>query len=235
MAKAFNKENDPLKSDKHIIDGYIEKQSIQAAGHLVVLAENSEASEPYLVCFCKWDNPLGINEYYNAYVTEDYTEALSFYAKGILKFTNELEKEMADYEKPPRVLTAKDCVPNGLEQNLTDKLLIVKPESLAPEYRRIERQLRLCTGGFGASPTSRGNAVFCKDLLSGKDSRFERYDILGVADIKKLPAWVSDKLKLLKTKQPPSLLSQVREAAKVAEQQKSERGNKPKKHEKIEI
>ena len=205
---------------------------------LVILSENQKADEPYMVCYCKWDNLLGINEYYNVCVTDDYVEALNLYANGILSFTQILEKQFVDYEQPPKVLTAADCVPNGLDYDLTGSLIVIKPEALAPEYRRTEHQLKHCKGGFGASPNSRGNAVFCKDLNSGKESRFERYDVAGVIDPTKMPEWAKKKLTLPEkqqikptqtpqSKQPPSLLGEVREAAHIVEQRKTEGDSRP--------
>jgi hypothetical protein len=64
-------------------------------------------------------------------------------------------------------------------------------------YRTADHQLKIVQGGFGASPDSRGNAVFCKDLYSDKKTRFERYDIAGVIDPAKLPQWAKDKLAYL--------------------------------------
>ena len=51
------------------------------------------------------------------------------------------------------------------------------------------RQIKLCVGGFGASPHSRGSACYCVDLYSGKESRFERWDILGTLEPEELPKW----------------------------------------------
>ena len=153
---------------------------------------------------------------------------MNLYANGILSFTQILEKEMTGYEQPPKVLTAADCLPNVQDADLNGKIIVIKPEALAPEYRRAERQIKICNGGFGASPNSRGNAVFCKDLHSGKESRFERYDVAGIIDPAKMPKWAKLKLSALdkqqekpaqkpQSKQPPSLLDEVREAAQVVE------------------
>ena len=108
--------------------------------------------------------------------------------------------------------------------------------------------MKICNGGFGASPNSRGNAVFCKDLYSGKESRFERYDVAGIIDPAKMPEWAKLKVSSLEkqqekpaqkpqSKQPPSLLDEVREAAQVVEQRKAERGDvhSTKKHETTEL
>ena len=62
------------------------------------------------------------------------------------------------------------------------------------EYQIATMQLQLCTGGFGAEPNSRGSACFCTNLYSGKESRYERRDILGVIEKDKLPEWAKQRL-----------------------------------------
>jgi len=86
-------------------------------------------------------------------------------------------------------ITAEVCTPITHSDDLNGRIIVIKPEILRREYRAATRQLKLCLGGFGASPHSRGSAVFCKDLYSGKEARFERRDILGIMEPDKLPAW----------------------------------------------
>ena len=73
--------------------------------------------------------------------------------------------------------------------DFNNKIVVIKPEVLRREYRRATCQLKLCTGGFGAYPRSRGSACFCIDLYTGKESRYERMDILGIMEQEKLPGW----------------------------------------------
>ena len=110
IAGLMNKENQREKlleqlHNTRIIDGYEEKQSVQIAGHLVIFAENAKADEPYMVCFGKWDNLFGFNEYYNISVTDDYVEALGLYAGGINSFAQIINNERSDYEYPAQKLT----------------------------------------------------------------------------------------------------------------------------------
>lgn len=53
--------------------------------------------------------------------------------------------------------------------------------------------IRYALGGFGCSPGSRGRAVYFEDLFSGKRCRWDRTDILGIADREKLPDWAKEK------------------------------------------
>ena len=191
--------------NKLIIEGYEERHKVQLAGHLVIFAENEKADEPYMVCYCKWDNPLNFNEYYNICTSDDYIEAMALYAEGIKSFVGILEMERDGYKTPKQTLTNTDCIPNGLDEDLKGRMIVIKPESLADEYKRSEHQIKICTGGFGASPNSRGNAVYCKDLYSDKNSRFERYDVLGIIDPYKLPEWAARKIALTKAIKEPDV------------------------------
>ena len=192
-------------SDKRTIEGYEERNSFQLSGRLVILAENANAELPYLVCEARWDNPFGAEEYYNAIATDSYLEAVGEFIRretGLLQY---LEHEYERSGAPFHALTIDDCVPNGLNENLEGKAIIIKSETLSPEFRTASHQLKIAKGGFGCAPDSRGNAVFCTDLYSGKDSRFERWDVLGVADIEKLPEWTQAKLAVLEAIKKPDV------------------------------
>lgn len=180
--------------EKHNIDGYIELNSIQLAGRIAILAENTDAAEPYMVAECRWDNPFHAYEYYNAAVTADYLEAVGDYVLRQSALLTQLETERSVSGLPFQTLTAADCIPHALDGNITGKVIVIKPESLTHEYRTASHQLKICTGGNGTRPDARGSAVFCTDLYSGKDSRFERWDVAGVIDPSKMPVWAEQKL-----------------------------------------
>lgn len=88
-------------------------------------------------------------------------------------------------------ITKADCTPISSDDNLNEKIVVIKQEVLRQEYRRSTNQIKLCTGGFGASPNSRGSACFCVDLYSGKTNRFERRDIMGTLEPEQLPKWAA--------------------------------------------
>ena len=81
------------------------------------------------------------------------------------------------------------------DDDLHNKVILIKPEVFKPEYQRATWQYQLCTGGFGASPHSRGTACYCINLYNGKEDRFERQDVLGVVDREQLPDWAKEGLK----------------------------------------
>jgi len=180
--------------EKRNIEGYIERFSIDLAGESVVIAENKTNDYPYLVCNIKRDNPLGIEERYNGSVTGNYNEAVREYTQRVETLLVALEQERRSSGLPFHTLTAKDCIPNKRTADWENKLIIVKADILAPEYRSAEHQLVLCMGGFGAKANARGNAVYVKELFSGKECRYDRYQIEGLANPRKMPDWVDEKL-----------------------------------------
>jgi hypothetical protein len=196
-----NEVNDRLHNYKNIIpekryiDGYEEKYCIEIAGKYVVLAENLYSESSYLVCNIKYDNPLGMEERYDGSVNDNYIEAMRKFVNRVDGLLKTLEAERCKSGLPLQILTAAEhCIPGSQNADFEDKLIIIKPEILALEYRSAEHQLVLCTGGFGASAEARGRAVYIKELYSGKESRYNRHQIAGLADLKKIPNWAIDKL-----------------------------------------
>ncbi|GHV12271.1 hypothetical protein FACS1894219_04860 [Clostridia bacterium] len=200
---------------KRVIDGhYTEKFSVALAGREVFLASDEKEDTPYLVCTARRDNPFGVTEYFDGVVTADYLEAMREFVDRTDTLLGTLEQERAAFPAIQPTLTAADCITGGLDENLTGKVVVIKPDVFSPEYRTAEHQLKIVRGGFGASPDSRGNALFCIDLYTGKETRFERYDIAGVVDPAKLPQWAKDKLaEQCGEKLPPVTLSEKNQSA----------------------
>ena len=186
-------------NDKRNIDGYGELFNFQLAGRLVILAENAKADEPFLVCLARWDNPLGAEVYYDASITSDYLEAVKKFIRqeAVLLDALGLQRDLSSL--PFKALTAADCVPQGMESDIKSKLVVIKPEALSPEYRSAEYQLGICRTGFGCRPDASGTAVYIDKLSNGETSRFERYEIAGVADPARLPEWAKVKLRELES------------------------------------
>jgi hypothetical protein len=117
-----------------------------------------------------------------------------------------------------------------MDTDLTDKVVIIKPESLSPEYRSLSFQLSLATSGFGCKPDARGRAVYCTELYSGEQSRWDRSDILGVASDDVIPKWAKEKLAVLECKAPQkeSVMKQIREAKTAPKQPRKSKS--PKSH-----
>jgi hypothetical protein len=169
-----------------------------------VLGENLNAPPGELfLCAYAQRNDLFV-QYFDAIVSDSYVEIAKLYVDRVVQQT---DKTIAEMQYPHLegvdcgIIAKEDYAPVYYEDDLRDKIVVIKPEVLRREYRQGPYQLRLCTGGFGASSKSRGNACFCRDLLTGKTSRFERLDIAGIMPMDKLPTWAKTGLEICKQRQ----------------------------------
>ena len=191
-------------NEKRMVGDYEVIQAFQFGDREIVLGENLNAPPGELfLCAYAQRNDLFV-QYFDAVVSDSYVEIAKLYVDRVVQQTDKTIAEMQypHLEGVDRSIIAKeDYEPVYYEDDLRDKIVVIKPEVLRREYRQGPYQLRLCTGGFGASPKSRGNACFCRDLLTGKTSRFERLDIAGIMPMDKLPTWAKKGLEICKQRQ----------------------------------
>lgn len=135
--------------------------------------------------------------YTDVTISEDYFEALNAFTQHIQKQSDRTRIEITapffdgiDLEPIDKF----GCKPLSEDDMLVGKVVVIRADVLRPEYQHSTYQLRLCVGGFGAHPRSRGSACFCKSLLTGEEGRFERDEILGTIDRDSLPLWARQKL-----------------------------------------
>ena len=176
--------------DKRMAGDYEIIQSFHIGDQEVVLGENVNAppEERYMCAYCQQNEIVAL--YNDVLVSDDFCEIAKLYGE---RLTQQAEKTRVAMFKPKfqgidtTPLTKADCTPLSHEDDLNGKVVVIKPEVLRREYQMATNQIKLCTGGFGASPHSRGSACFCVDLYSGKEARFERQDILGILDNHSFP------------------------------------------------
>lgn len=185
------------ENNKRMIGDYEVLHAISAGPLEIALGCNMDAApgERYMCCYCTGNGFL--MQYSGVLASDDYAEMLQIFGTRIAEQAERLKVELAQPEingiedKP---VTNKGFVPITYEDDLNGKVILIKPEVLKPEYQRATRQYQLCTGGFGASPHSRGSACFCTNLYSGKSTRFERMDVLGIVPKELLPDWANSAL-----------------------------------------
>lgn len=186
-----------MSEAKRMAGPYEITHTIHIGDREIVLGENPADTEgvPYMCAYCEANDITA--SYYDSVGGEDYAEIVGIFGERIKeqaeRTQEKLRQERLDGEQSILV-TEKDCTLITSEDDLNNQVVVIRADVLRPEYRSARYQLRLCTGGFGASPHSRGSACYCKDLVTGKDSRFERRDILGVMEPDELPQWVYDGL-----------------------------------------
>ena len=178
--------------EKRMAGDYVIIHAQHIGDREIVLGENPAGAggERYMCAFCKANTLLA--SYTEVMVSDDYTELVKLFGERVAEQAEKTRIELNGPKLqgiPNDPITAEGCEVIGHGHDLRGKIVVIKPEVLRPEYRRATCQLQLCTGGFGASPNSRGSACFCTELYSGKNSRYERRDILGAIAPEALPKW----------------------------------------------
>ena len=172
--------------------GHYETLNIMRLGGRDLVLAFHPASGQYMTFFQESTLPGG-TLYSQLLASNDYPKVLRAFAKRLQSQIGKLERQR---RKVPRsILTEEDCLPNSRNVDFTGKLVILNPSRLAPEYRTSDFQLGFAADGAGCSPGSNGSAVYFRELFSGETSRWDRRDILGIANPKALPRWAMDKLR----------------------------------------
>lgn len=203
-----------IDQEKRMAGDYVIIHALHIGDREIVLGENPAVvgDERYMCAFCQ-NNGLTAN-YTEVMVSDDYPELAKLFGERVAE---QAEKTRIALNGPkiqgiPNApITAGGCEVIGHQHDLRGKIVVIKPEVLRPEYRRATCQLHLCNGGFGASPNSRGSACSCTELYSGKTSRFERSDILGVIAPENLPKWAKHYLECVQQERQAEKKSRDRE------------------------
>lgn len=99
--------------------------------------------------------------------------------------------------KMNELLTEKHCEQHKEPPGFENKLLIIKPEKLRPEFRKPYFQYFFAESGFGCHPGVLGTKVFGRFLADDQRGQMYRDDFIGVADRSQLPKWAERRLEIL--------------------------------------
>ena len=161
---------------------------------IFVAVDNAAAygsQEKYVVGDWKSD---GILEFYDNVVgCSDYNEIMGVYADRVQEQVRTIQAEIdaVPFERTP---IGEASVNSIIDEDLEGKIIVIKPENIKPEFVGAERQLCLALSGNGCNPHGLGTGVFCKNIYTGKDVRWERYDVLGIIKDECLPQWAKERL-----------------------------------------
>lgn len=195
-----------MNDEKRMARDYEITQSIRIGEKEIVLGMDESSEHPYFCAYYESNDIIG--RYYDCLMSADYAEIIGIYAKRIQEQSDRLKEERASVSVPNEKITAELCIPDDYKKSIEGKVIVINPAVLLPEYRTADRQLWLCTGGFGSHANSRGSACFCTNLYSGKETRWERGHVLG--EMKVLPDWAKERL--------ANIQSQRQKAAKEREE-----------------
>ncbi len=158
----------------------------------IVIGEWNEApdGERFMCAICTRNEIFA--QYNQVMVTDAFADIVKLYGDRV---SAQAEKTIAalNYEglteDDRRMYTTKDCDPIG-QENLNGKVVVIRPDVLRREYQQSTHQICICTGGFGANPNARGRACYCRNLLTGREEKFYRSDLMGILPPEKQPEWV---------------------------------------------
>jgi hypothetical protein len=175
--------------EKRTAGDYEIKQSVKFGGAEYIVGEDKNAAldEKYMTCIVKSSSLLGIAEYTDETAGGDYLEIIGIFTERIAEKAREYAAERDKFGVSKEPLTAADCIENGLNESISGKVVVLKPDALCPEFRTAVYQIVLAKSGFGCEPDSRGTAVYCENLFTGENEKYSRYNIAGVLKPELLP------------------------------------------------
>ena len=184
------------ENEKRMAGDYEIINSVRIGSKEIVLGINRNDAMPgkYYCGNCECNEILEL--FTDGVASDSYPAIVEAFAERIADEAREVKK-IIEQERlivgDDCRLSAEDCAYTiTSEENILNKVVIVDPKILRPEYQRSSHQLVYVTGGNGAYANARGRKVFTKNLLNGQDNTFYRQDILGVVDTEKLPKWAKD-------------------------------------------
>ena len=145
-----------MSDKKRMIENFEVIHSLQIGAREVVVGVSPE--QEFMCCFCTQD---GMNEYYaEAMASDDYLEIMELYTDRLKGQVAALQAQRNTLHIPLNLLNSEQCFPLNDNDDITGKVVAVKPSSLRYEYRRADCQLILVTNGSGARGYSRGTSVY---------------------------------------------------------------------------
>ena len=188
------------KNEKRMAGNYEITHAVRIGGAEVVLGENkANDSEPYLCAVYETNGIL--EQYKDCMVGDHYAELVRVFGHQIQERAERVLEEQEKTTVPLEPFREDDCYSMERTKGIEGKIVAVKMEALAPEYRTAPHQLVYVTGGNGALANAHGNACFCINLYTGKRTRWERYDIQGEVRPERIPDWARQRLEEIKREQ----------------------------------
>lgn len=156
----------------------------------IVMGENPNVEDDtrYMCAYCETNSLF--EQYHDLLVSGDYVDILQIYCQRLGDEAGKLKEEIdLELKLSTSTVSPGDYTAVAAGTDLRGKVIVIKPQVFKREYRRSIHQYQYVTGGSGASPNGRGTSVFTVALYGGEKGRYERHEVLGVADPDRLPTW----------------------------------------------
>lgn len=189
-----------MSEEKRMIGSYEVEHSIHLGDKEVILGVDKKEQYPFMVCYCTYDNPLGVPWATEAVGSDDYLEAMQVFLDRVQAQVELVRGEQEKYPFDMNPFTIDDCIPDDRKQSIVGKVVIMNAELKRHEYQHSAYQLVLADGGNGATG-GRGQAVFGTCLATGEKARWERYDVMGEIRPERMPEWAKEAVAQIKAQE----------------------------------
>lgn len=189
-----------MNEGKRKIGEYTVLCSVNVGEKEVILASNEQSTngDKFMCGFAERNDLFELCS--ECMVSDDYIEIVHLFGSRVANEAELFKEQVEKLDIPITLITEADCIPDHYSKDINGKIIAIDPKVLKPEFQRADRQLYYVTGGFGASANSRGSAVFCTNLHTGKSTRYERMDVMGEIKPERLPEWAKEKHKSFYTR-----------------------------------
>ena len=185
-----------MKEEKEYADNYEIIQSCKIGRRRIVLGEDLKSENPYFIATATpW---LAGWRYDECYISADYLEICREFVNRQQVELENLQKERAERNSDGIPYGQEVCVEESYKQNYTNRILVLKTEYLAPQFRVKEEQLVLAQSGFGCLPNARGTKVYCRDCWTGERFYVTRNDVMGIMKPESVPQWAMENVALFR-------------------------------------
>lgn len=177
--------------EKRMAKNYEITQALRIGDREVVFGIDPASDQPYFCAlYHKIFEIIRFRERYEVcFVSDNFVDVAEQFAAYVQEQCQKVREEWAKVTVPRIRITEGMCIPHDYGQDLTGKVVAIKPSALRPEYRSADHQLVLVDGGSGAAANSYGTTCFCVNLYTGESVRWRRYDVLGEVKPECLPDW----------------------------------------------
>ena len=185
-----------MEQTKRMAENYEIKNSFRIGQSEVVFGVDEHSENPFFFCFCEKENLIVMvrERYTECMVGNDYIGMLELFADRVKQLTEKVRAEWAKITVPREPITPDMCYPNDYDKSIVDEVVAIRKTVFRPEYQSADRQLVYVTGGNGAKGNPHGRAGFCKNLYTGEELRYERYEVEGVVKPECMPEWAKERL-----------------------------------------
>lgn len=183
------------KPEKRMAGNYEITQALRIGDREVVFGIDPASDQPYFCAlYQKVFEIIRFRERYEAcFASDNFVDVAEQFAAYVQEQCQKVREEWAKVTVPRIRITEEMCIPHDYGQDLTGKIVAIKPSVLRPEYRSADHQLVLVDGGSGAAANSYGTTCFCVNLYTGESVRWRRYDVLGEVKPECLPDWARER------------------------------------------